>query len=398
MSSNRTVLYACLPDYGHYRDRYRMFESMTRLNIDVRLVLLNGAHPPDAVASDNFTPLRPPDGGGRAARRAFLKNLVKQAIRTPAPTVIHDTFMPQLARFAGLRRRKGRTQVRTVLSLYSATPTYLFGAHWLGRSWETLVSWRELPYYLKRYPAVVAREFIGSLYADLVVGNSDSVLHDLQRYYRLPPNRTAVVPSEIDPEFFRPGPSCRAKLQLPDDEHLVLYVGKLQRIKGIDILLRSFDLAVHNGLNARLVLVGEVGAPWHPWYLPVLESLSARNRIEIRDATNADMLRDYYRSADAFVLPTRHEGAPRVAREASACGCPVITSRIPGNTGFDPQGRCTLYADEWSPPAYANLIEKVCRNRDLRTSLSQAGPILAKNHAPEVVAKKYTELYDRLQN
>jgi glycosyltransferase involved in cell wall biosynthesis len=143
----------------------------------------------------------------------------------------------------------------------------------------------------------------------------------------------------------------------------------------------------------RLILLGEVEGTAYVWFKDLLDSLPSASRIEMRGLVDSDILRDYYRSCDLFLMPTYHEGSPRVVKEAMACGLPVVTSRVSGNYAIDPQGKSLVYASDWDPSEYAGLMDKVLGDSRFRERRIEEGLKLADLLRPEAVARNYLELY-----
>jgi 1,2-diacylglycerol 3-alpha-glucosyltransferase len=164
--------------------------------------------------------------------------------------------------------------------------------------------------------------------ADAVIAPSARVRDELQRQGVRAP--IAVVPTGVDLTRFRPGDrdAARRALGLALDEPLLLYVGRLDREKSVDRLLRAFDHVAGTLPRARLVLVG-----------PGKEAASLRAlaaqlpcaaRVSFMGARPHDTLAVCYQAADLFLFASETETQGLVLAEAAACGLAAVAVSAPG--------------------------------------------------------------------
>ncbi|MCY2930940.1 MAG: glycosyltransferase family 4 protein [Planctomycetota bacterium] len=389
------LVYAALPLYKNYADRYRMFMSMCDHGARVRMLLLHGEHPRLESPPPGFEQLSIREGTSFFTRRADLRKLI-----VPAPkaerTVVHDTGllqMGQVLRHRGPFAPTHRT-VRNVLALYSPTISFLLQGHWL-RAEGRAVNLSELKYYLRKHVPHVLAELLFCHLADGVTGNTQEIVDDLGHYYGVPRPRTRFIPAEVDTRFFTPGPVRRGPLNLPPEPKLVLFVGNYQRRKGVDILLRAFDQASLQLPDARLILLGGFADTGRNWVQPLVDSLACAPRVEFRPAVDQETLRDYYRSVDLLVCSSRHEGSPRVIKEAMACGTPVVSTRIPGALAIDPHARAIEFVPVDRPEEMARAIQGLLTVPSRHQARSQAGLQLTRETlSPLAIARRYLDFYD----
>jgi D-inositol-3-phosphate glycosyltransferase len=141
-----------------------------------------------------------------------------------------------------------------------------------------------------------------------------------------------VIPGGVDLIRFRPGfkRTARKRLGLDIRENIILYVGRLEYFKGIQILLKAFSTVVEKRELMRLFIVGgaDKGDPDFVLLKEMIEKLGIDRQVTIQFAVPQQKLRDYYIAADILALPSFHETFGLVALEAMACGTPVVAARV----------------------------------------------------------------------
>ena len=144
------------------------------------------------------------------------------------------------------------------------------------------------------------------------------------------PQRVRVVYSGVDATVFRPGDrgEARRRLGLDPEAPVVLFVGNLVPVKGLDVLVEACAQLAGRGVRFGLYLVGQ-GAQRGALERQVAERGLAAHVRFVGPVANA-LLPDWYRAADVFVLPSRSEGVPNVLLEAAACGTRFVATRVGG--------------------------------------------------------------------
>jgi glycosyltransferase involved in cell wall biosynthesis len=144
------------------------------------------------------------------------------------------------------------------------------------------------------------------------------------------PGRVRVVYDGIDARLFRPGsrPEARARLGLDGTDPLLLFVGRLVPVKGLDVLLDACAELARSELRFRLCLVGD--GPLRGSLEQRAARLGLAGTVQFCGPRPHGQLPDWFRAADLFVLPSRSEGLPSVLLEATACGTPFVASRVGG--------------------------------------------------------------------
>jgi glycosyltransferase involved in cell wall biosynthesis len=119
------------------------------------------------------------------------------------------------------------------------------------------------------------------------------------------------------------------------------YVGRLNRLKGSDLLAEAFRQVAEVVPQARLIIIGHGEEEGRVRYL--LEKEIAGGRVRMVPGLNSAELGSWYRAMDVFVLPSRYENFSNALLEAAACGIPFIASDAGGNSLFQKIGAGQLF-------------------------------------------------------
>jgi D-inositol-3-phosphate glycosyltransferase len=233
--------------------------------------------------------------------------------------------------------------------------------------------------------------------ADRIVAASVVERAHLVWYYRARSERVAVIPCGVDTELFQPMDPAKAKdlLELPPDP-LLLYVGRLTPIKGLDTLLEA--MVAVPAAASLLVVGGEQDEPdgGHGAVLRARASaLGLGRRVRFLRAQPQRRLRLFYAAADATVMPSYYESFGMVALEAMACGSPVVASRVGGLTTTVQDGVTGRLVPEGDPAALAAAITPLLGSAEGRRLGQQATRWAAEHRWPcvaEAVCRLYSEL------
>src|SRR2546425_3891544 len=203
-----------------------------------------------------------------------------------------------------------------------------------------------------------------------IVAASTIELAELRQLYRADPSRVAVIPCGVDPEVFKPVRQADAREALGRDqcERLVLFVGRIEQIKGIDVLLRALGLLFqrHPDLRSDICLLVIGGALDPGDDAPETEKILELRRLvhEHRMESNVafvgsrdqEQLALYYAAADVCAVPSLTESFGLVALEAMACGTPVVGTRVGGLQTLIEDGESGLLVPAGDDTALAEAI------------------------------------------
>ena len=160
--------------------------------------------------------------------------------------------------------------------------------------------------------------------ADGIVVSTDEERQDVIRHYDAPPRNIHVIPAGVNLDTFQPVDQADARAELGiREERVILYVGRIEPLKGIDILLRAVPMMEY-GQDLRVLVVG--GNPSNDAELDRLKTLTSElgigDSVTFTGSVPQGVLPTYYSAADVFVLPSHSESFGLAPLEAMACGTP----------------------------------------------------------------------------
>ncbi|TWU12639.1 GDP-mannose-dependent alpha-(1-6)-phosphatidylinositol monomannoside mannosyltransferase [Symmachiella macrocystis] len=207
--------------------------------------------------------------------------------------------------------------------------------------------------------------------ADHVVGVS-SALADQAMALGAPAERVSVVLKGVDVDHFSVGnrTESRVKLGLPDVP-TILFVGNIVPVKGIDTLLGAYDCLVRECPQAQLVMCGD-GSELEKVKEYQREHSETR-RVILPGRVSRELIPDYFRAANVFVLPSLSEGSGNVLLEAAACGCPTIGSSVGGIPDYIDDGKTGLLFESQNVQQLAGKIQYVLTNSEGAAQMGQSG-------------------------
>ena len=169
--------------------------------------------------------------------------------------------------------------------------------------------------------------------ADCVIFESRSNFLDVISQLNIDREKTRTIYNGIDTNRYRYKPTNRDKFGLPDGK-IVLFVGRMEQIKGIDVLIRSIPKVLKKIPDAKFVLVGQDrdtapgGLSFKSWMKSKASEIGVGDSVIFKDSIPPVELCSLYSTCDVLVLPSRKESFGLVVVEAMSCGKPVVTTPV----------------------------------------------------------------------
>ena len=212
----------------------------------------------------------------------------------------------------------------------------------------------------------------------------------------VPDEKIAVIPNGIDLSEYAdlpPKGSFKKKFNINGDEKIILFLGRIHKIKGIDILVKAFANIVEKLNDVRLVVVGPDDG-----YLGELEALIKTLKIESKVLITGPLYGEdkleAYVDADVYVLPSRYETFPMGLLEAYACDKPVVASRVGGLKDLVLNKATGLSFDLGNIRQLTNSILYLVNNDDKAREMGLRGKQFVKeNFTVEKVVDRLERLY-----
>jgi len=242
--------------------------------------------------------------------------------------------------------------------------------------------------------------------SDRIIAATQAELAQLQWLYRADTNRIRVVPPGVDTTRFYPIPKDEALefIGSPARYCMLLYVGRIEALKGIDTLFEAMAIMKQEGfLDIHPICLAIIGgdpdvsreemSTEMDWLHELQESLGIDDLITFLGRRDQDTLQYYYSAAEIVVVPSHYESFGMVALEAMACGTPVIASETGGLAFLVKDGQTGFHVPAVDPGALAERLKELMQDEGLRVRLGEQAAIYAKEFSWSIVIDQILELY-----
>ena len=228
----------------------------------------------------------------------------------------------------------------------------------------------------------IEAEFLLSQRARQIIVPSESAKQYLQYLYGVPEEHIAVVPPGFNRDLFKPMDKVAAKKYIgaDPDHNIVMFVGRIEPLKGIDVLMYAIRILRQKNPHAPTclwVLGGDISQDISNWSeeLQRLErlrgTLGMQTTVKFIGQKSQEELSYYYNAADIVVMPSNYESFGMAALEAMACGVPVIVTNVAGISSFLDERHKALVTSAHNPLLLAARIENLLADEAARNALGQ---------------------------
>ncbi len=245
--------------------------------------------------------------------------------------------------------------------------------------------------------------------ADRVVASTQAEVAQFQWLYKADTGRVVVIPPGVDTSRFYPIPRDEAKEFVGVDRHheLLLYVGRIEPLKGVDTLLEAIALLSRESVLRR-----------HPLCLSIIggdpaaspermseemtrlqrlrESLGIGEVVTFLGRQEQDTLPYYYSAAEVVVVPSHYESFGLVALEAMACGTPVVAAETGGLVFLVRDGETGFHVPAGDAQALARALRNLLEDPDLRARLGRQAATYARQYDWQIIGERIVRLYQSL--
>ena len=224
--------------------------------------------------------------------------------------------------------------------------------------------------------------------------------------YGADPTKIEVIPCGVDLELFYPRARSEAEayLDMPAHHKMVLFVGRVEPLKGIDVLIEAMALVLEKHTDLRddiclCVIGGEPDADAANMDREMARLQDMRETLGIADVVTFLGKREqvalpfHYSAAEVCVVPSHYESFGMVALEAMACGTPVVASRVGGLTFTVQDGSTGFLVPNDDPKALAEKLSLLLTDEAMRQEMGQQAATHAKRYGWPIVAGQIVATY-----
>jgi D-inositol-3-phosphate glycosyltransferase len=244
-------------------------------------------------------------------------------------------------------------------------------------------------------------------FADRLIAATPAEREQLIKLYGADPNLISIIPPGVALDHFHPITKGIARHHLGVGPHdwMVLFVGRIEPLKGVDTLIRAMALLAHECPTwvDRLCLAIIGGDP-NASENAEMERLKAMHaELKLGDlvlflgAKDQDNLQFYYNAAEAVVVPSHYESFGMVALEAMACGTPVIASDVGGLSYLVQDGETGFHVPNGDHVALASTLARLLQDQALRRQLGEQATRWAQNYSWTWIGEQLIDVYRQVQ-
>lgn len=243
--------------------------------------------------------------------------------------------------------------------------------------------------------------------ADRLIVATEAEKAQLQWLYKGDLRKMEVIPPGVDVSHFYPIPKDEARqfIGLSPNQQMVLFVGRIEPLKGVDTLIRAMSCLKFRSVVSPVYLAiigGEPDADPDEMSAEMTrlqrlcDELAVGQTVVFLGKRAQDTLPYYYSAAEVLVMPSFYESFGMVALEAMACGTPVIASQVGGLAFLVKDGETGFHVPEGDPAALCDKLALFLSERDLREQMAVRASQYAQAYNWEKIASQIESVYRRL--
>jgi D-inositol-3-phosphate glycosyltransferase len=244
---------------------------------------------------------------------------------------------------------------------------------------------------------------------DRVIAATPAEQAQLEWLYKADMRKVTVVPPGVDVGHFYPIPVDEARqfIGLAPDARMILFVGRIERLKGLDTLIKAVACLQVQGLvePVHLAVIGgdpdavpEEMSEEMTRIQKMCDDLTVGKMVAFLGKRNQDTLPYYYSAADVVVMPSHYESFGMVALEAMACGTPVIASQVGGLAYLVQDGVTGYQVPDGDDEILCGKLTALLGDASLRQQLGRNAAEYAQNYAWENIAAQIVGIYNDVVN
>jgi D-inositol-3-phosphate glycosyltransferase len=230
-----------------------------------------------------------------------------------------------------------------------------------------------------------------------VIANTSAEAAELVSHYDADFDHIDVAPPGVDLTVFTPAFRSRSRAQLgvPACKFHLLFAGRIQRLKGPQILIQAAALlrSRRPDIDLQVTILGALSGAKDFDLKSLISAAGMDDVVTHHPPVNAPELAGWFRSADVVVMPSYSESFGLVALEAQACGTPVVATRVGGLSRAIFDGRTGLLVEGHKPADWADVLEALYDDPATRKDMGLAAALHAENFGWQRTAAITLESY-----
>jgi D-inositol-3-phosphate glycosyltransferase len=245
--------------------------------------------------------------------------------------------------------------------------------------------------------------------ADCIVAATLAEESQLQFLYHAPETKIVVIPPGVDVSHFYSIPADEAKcaIGVPEDEQMLLFVGRIEPLKGVDTLIRAIAHMRTTGVTNRYphylaIIGGDPNARTRRMNTEMARLQKLSRELGLQDLVvflgkrSQSSLPYYYSAADVLIMPSHYESFGMVALEAMACGTPVVASQVGGLAFLIQDGVTGFVLPDGDHLALSERLTQLISQPDLRQRLGEQAAAYAQDYSWDKIASRIFDLYNEV--
>lgn len=238
--------------------------------------------------------------------------------------------------------------------------------------------------------------------SDVLVASTDHEWEQLACLYGAPHDALTTIHPGVDHSRFSPGDKrdARARLGMDLEEPTVLYVGRIQPLKGLSLAIEALGRFPRSAHPPSLLVVGGPSGPAGEQEIDDLKKLAASmgvtDRVTWLGPRPHEQLPDLYRAADVVVVCSFSESFGFAALESHACGTPVVGTAVGGLSYVVQDKRSGFLLNNRDPEAFARALDMILGNPKLRVEFATNAARAARSFSWSATGGALRELYECL--
>jgi L-malate glycosyltransferase len=233
---------------------------------------------------------------------------------------------------------------------------------------------------------------------DVVLTVSDELRQFCIQCDRIPPHKVITLYNGLEVTTLpaNGNRNLRQSIGIAPDAPVIITVGHIRRVKGLDVLVETAARVVREFPRALFLIVGRNSDP--QYFQQVFARIDQlRLRDNIKFLGESERVFSLLNMGDVFFLPSRSEGFSNALIEAMACGLPCVATRVGGNAEAVEEGRSGYLVENEDADAAANRISTLLGNLALAKKMGAAGKkIVAARFTAKAMIEQLVAVYDAL--